>query len=143
VLWNATSQADAADNYNTGLFCCLPGQTGTQDWECADALTVVASTLAAAKVGQPVPTGPAGVIVSVSAGVTGTVTTGTTATVTGTTTSHQGIVGVVSSLIHGSTGAATYPRSPVAPAARVGLAWVGMGAWAVGVATFALFAIRA
>jgi hypothetical protein len=135
VLWNATSHADSNDDYNTGLFCCLPGQTGTQDYECADALTVVASTLAAAKVGQPVPTGPAGVTVSVAAGAA--------ATVTATATTHQGIVGAVSSLIHGSTGAATYPRSPVAPAARFGLAWVGMGAWAVGVATFALFAIRA
>jgi hypothetical protein len=141
VLWNATAGTDAAQNYNSGLFCCLPGQTGTQVFECADQFTIVGPSLAAVKVGQPVPTGAAGVTVLVA--VTGTITTGTAATVTGTTTSHQGIVGVVSSLIHGSTGAATYPRVPVAPAARFGLAWVGIGVWAVGVATFALFAIRA
>jgi hypothetical protein len=92
-----------------------------------------------------VPTGPAGATVSVGGTTAAAGTAATAGSTAGTpsTSSHAGIVGVVSSLIHGSTGAPTYPRSPVAPAARYGLAWVGMGAWAVGVATFALFAIRA
>jgi hypothetical protein len=84
-----------------------------------------------------VPTGPAGVIVSISGGGS--------AAATATTTKAGGVGGVVSSLIHGATGSSGAARVP-SPAAVVGLGgfvWAGIGAWVVGVASLAVFAVRA
>jgi len=102
VLWNATQQTTAA----VGWFCCLEGQIGTQEFECDSGAANVPATLSAAQIGQPVPTGAAGVTVTLSASGSTTITSAPISTITGTatTTSREGIGGVVSSVIAGVTG---------------------------------------
>ena len=79
------------------------------------------------------PTGAAGVIVSISGASTAQITT----------TKASGIASVVSSVVHDakcSSDAASRP-SPSAVAGFGGFVWVGLGAWAVGVDSLALFAV--
>src|SRR6202012_4249013 len=89
------------------------------------------STLTSSQIGQPVPTGTAGATLSISS-----------ATTTGTTTTKGGITSVLSSVVHGATGSSSAAGRPLpASPAGFGFAWVGLGAWAIGVASFALFAV--
>jgi len=100
VLWNATMQT----SNDVGYFCCLQGQIGTQNFECDSGAGSVPATLEAAKLGQPVPTGAAGVTIAVSAGSATITSAPVTGTLTATTTTKGGLGGVVSSVLSGVTG---------------------------------------
>ncbi|KAE9367237.1 hypothetical protein N431DRAFT_445896 [Stipitochalara longipes BDJ] len=94
VLWNSTSE-DAGSGY----FCCLVNQIGTQDMACDSAAADIPATFTAQNVtpplGQPTPTGAAGVTLSVSIAAGSTITSVATAT----TTTKGSVGGVVSSVL--------------------------------------------
>jgi len=100
VLWNATMQTSAT----VGWFCCLPDQIGTQNFECDSGASNVAATLSAANIGKPIPTGAAGVTISVSAGLSGSSSVTSAPGAATTTTKKGGLGGVVSSALSGITG---------------------------------------
>jgi len=100
VLWNATMQTSET----VGWFCCLPGQIGTQTFECDSGAANIPATLSAANIGNPVPTGAAGVTISVSAGSSGSSSITSAPGTATTTTKKGGLGGVVSSVLSGVTG---------------------------------------
>jgi len=55
VLWNSTTSGHAP----YAFFCCEPGQQGSNNIECESSDTVIAATLLAQSIGQPIPTGVA------------------------------------------------------------------------------------
>jgi len=100
VLWNTTTTGD--------YLCCLQNQVGTNNLECVSDLTVLAPSLSASKIGQPVPTGAAASLVGPSNSATSVATTaGSKASITSAsvkTTTKNGVASLITSIIGDVTG---------------------------------------